>query len=607
MGGALRRRAHRVSQSLELAIIGNANIAALLDGRGEVVWACLPRMDGDPAACSLLRERHGEGDFGFFAVELLDFARSEQEYLANTTILVTRLYDRRGGAVEMTDFAPRFRHHGRLFCPMTLVRQLRPIAGTPRVRVLLRPASQYGAKRPALTYGSNHVRFVAENYVMRVTTDCSITALVDELPFVLQGPLSFLLGPDETLQDGVAETARRFLEESVDYWRDWVRDLQIPFEWQDEIIRAALTLKLSAVDDTGAVVAAVTTSIPEAPGSGRNWDYRYCWLRDAYFTISALNRLNATRTMERYLGYIINLAAGTDGARLQPVYRINGTAQMEEREIVSLPGYRGMGPVRVGNQASAQVQNDVYGSAVLAATHVFYDRRLMRSGHEALFTQLEALGERAAAVWNEPDAGLWEVRGAGRAHTFSSVMCWAACDRLAKIAARLDLTQRAPHWRARADRIHRGVCERAWSEKRNSFTAAFDGDGLDASLLLLAELGFLSANDPRFVSTVAAVERELKKGDFVFRYTEPDDFGAPQNAFLVCSFWFVDALAATGRREEARALFQSLLACRNRHGLLAEHVDPSTRELWGNFPQTYSMVGLINSATRLSLPWEQAF
>jgi GH15 family glucan-1,4-alpha-glucosidase len=596
-----------MSQSLDLAVIGNANIAALIDGRGEIVWACMPRMDGDPVACSLLRERRGDADFGFFAVELVDFERSEQHYLANTAILVTRLYDRRGGAVEITDFAPRFLHHGRLFCPVTLVRQLRPIAGSPRVRVLLRPASAYGAKRPALTYGSNHVRFVAENYIMRATTDCSITALVDEIPFVLQGPISIVLGPDETLQDGVPATARRFFEETASYWREWVRDLQIPFEWQDEIIRAALTLKLSAVDDTGAVVAAITTSIPESAGSGRNWDYRYCWLRDAYFTISALNRLNATRTMERYLGYIINIAAGADGARLQPVYRISGAAQMPEREIASLPGYRGMGPVRVGNQAYAQVQNDVYGSAVLAATQVFYDRRLMRSGLEGLYTQLEALGERAAAAWNEPDAGLWELRGAARVHTFSSVMCWAACDRLAKIGARLGLDARAAGWRAHADRIHRGICERGWSDRRKSFVAAFGGEGLDASLLLLSELGFLSESDPRFLSTVAAVERELKKGDFLFRYTEPDDFGAPQNAFLVCSFWFVDALAVTGRREEARALFQGLLGCRNRHGLLAEHVDPSTRELWGNFPQTYSMVGLVNSATKLSLGWDHAF
>jgi GH15 family glucan-1,4-alpha-glucosidase len=596
-----------MTQSLDLGVVGNANVAALIDGRGEIVWACLPRMDGDPVACSLLRERNGADDFGFFAVELADFAHSEQEYQPNTAILVTRLQDRHGGAVEITDFAPRFLHHGRLFNPMTLVRQLRPVAGSPRVRILLRPASQYGAKRASLTYGSNHVRYVAENYVMRVTTDCSITALVDEQPFVLQRPVAFILGPDETLQGAVPETARRFLEETVDYWHDWVRDLQIPFEWQDEIIRAALTLKLSAVDDTGALVAAVTTSIPEEPGSGRNWDYRYCWLRDAYFTINALNRLNATRTMERYLDYIINLAAGAEGARLQPVYRINGAAQMPEREIASLPGYRGMGPVRVGNQACAQVQNDVYGSAVLAATHVFFDRRLIRTGQEALYAQLEALGERAAAVWNEPDAGLWELRGAGRVHTFSSVMCWAACDRLAKIGARLGLHARAVHWRAAADRLRRGICERAWSEKRGSFVAAFGGEGLDASLLLLAELGFVSADDPRYRATLGAVEREMRKGDFVFRYTEPDDFGAPRNAFLVCSFWFVDALAATERREEARALFQNLLACRNRHGLLAEHVDPATREQWGNFPQTYSMVGLVNSATRLSVAWDQAF
>ena len=596
-----------MSPSLDLAVIGNANVAALVDGHGEIVWACLPRMDGDPVACSLLRERGGEADFGFLALELADLARSEQEYLANTPILVTRLHDRHGGAVEITDFAPRFRLHGRLFSPMVLVRQVRPIAGSPRVRVQLRPASHYGARRPALTYGSNHVRYVADNYVMRVTTDCSITALVDETPFVLQRPLSFVLGPDETMQGGVAETARRFHDETVEYWHDWVRDLQIPFEWQDAVIRAALTLKLSAVDDTGALVAAITTSIPEAAGSGRNWDYRYCWLRDAYFTVSALNRLNATRTMERYLDYIINVAAGSDGARLQPVYRINGSAQMEERTVDSLPGYRGLGPVRVGNQAYAQVQNDVYGSAVLAATHVFYDRRLMRTGYEALYAQLEALGARAAEVWSEPDAGLWELRGAGRVHTFSSVMCWAACDRLAKIGARLGLGARSAQWRERADRLHRGICERAWSEKRRSFVASFGGDGLDASLLLLVEMGFVPAADPRFGATVAAVERELKKGDFVFRYTEPDDFGAPQNAFLVCSFWFADALAAIGRREEARARFEGLLACRNRHGLLSEHIDPVTRELWGNFPQTYSMVGLVNSATRLSIDWDQAF
>ena len=593
--------------NLDLGLIGNCSIAALVDRAGEIVWGCMPRPDGDPVFCSLLRTRQSDGDFGFFALELADLAHTEQEYLDNTPILVTRLYDRSGGAVELTDFAPRFLQFGRMFTPITLVRQVRLLAGSPRVTVRLRPAGGYGAAPARTTFGSNHVRYECADFVLRATTNCSITALLEEIPFVLQGTVTFVLGPDETLQGSVLDIARRFLEETAGYWRDWVRGLSIPYEWQNEIIRAAIALKLAAVDDTGAVLAAFTTSIPEAANSGRNWDYRFCWLRDAYFTVNALNRLNATKTMERHLGYIINVAASAVDGRLQPVYRINGRVEMQERVVASLPGYRGMGPVRVGNDAYRQIQNDVYGSAILAATHAFFDGRLLRPGNEGLFAQLEALGEQAARVWAQPDAGLWELRNATRAHTSSSIMCWAACDRLAKIAARLRLPQREHYWRQHADAIHRGVCERAWNKARGSFVSTFGGDALDASLLLLAELGFLQPGDPRFAATVAAIERELRRGDFVFRYTEADDFGTPQNAFLACTYWYIDAIAALGRREEARALFENLLTCRNRHGLLAEHIDPATHELWGNYPQTYSMVGLINSATRLSIPWEKAF
>ena len=592
--------------SLELGVIGNSGIGALVSESGEIVWACLPRFDGDAVFCSLLRERKTEEDFGFLAVDLLGRVRAEQEYVANTAVLVTRLYDGEGGAIEITDFAPRFRQFGRLFCPGQIVRTVRPLAGSPKVRVLIRPASEYGRRRPQTTWGSNHVRYVGADFVVRVTADCSITALVEETPFVLRDPFSLVLGPDETLQGSVAEVARRFLELTVDYWHDWVRDLSIPFEWQNEIIRAAVTLKLAVYDDSGAVVAALTSSIPEAAASGRNWDYRFCWLRDAYFVVDALNRLNATRTMERYLGYIINVAAGADGA-LQPVYRVSGKPDLEERKQGALPGYRGMGPVRIGNQAYRQAQNDVYGSVVLAATHAFFDRRLSAIGNAALFRQLEALGERAVAAHAQPDAGIWERRGAAHVHTFSSVMCWVACDRLAKIAARLGLGERAEHWRTQADRIHAVIAARAWNAKRSSFVVTFEGEALDASLLLLAELGFLHADDPRFAGTVAAVERDLRRGDFVFRYAEADDFGKPANAFVVCTFWYINALAALGRRDEARALFEAMLARRTRLGLLSEHIDPATGELWGNFPQTYSMVGMIKCATRLSIPWHQAF
>ena len=596
-----------MTASLDLALVGNGAIGMLVDPAGQIVWGCLPRFDGDPSFCTLLQPDGPAPQTGFFAVELLDLASHEQEYIANTPVLVTRLHDRLGGAVEIVDCAPRFRMHGRMFCPMTLVRQIRRTAGNPRVRVRLRPAHHAGALAMATTCGSNHIRYVGTDLVLRLTTDASITAVGEENPFFLEDSVTLLLGPDETVQGAVADVGRRFVEETVAYWREWVRYLGIPFEWQDAVIRAAITLKLNAYEDTGAVIAAVTTSIPEAEQSGRNWDYRYCWLRDGYFVVNALNRLGATRTMERYLGYIVNVVAAAPEGRLQPVYGISGRPVPEERTIASLGGYRGMGPVRFGNEAGEQVQHDVYGAAILAATHVFFDRRLTHHGDPVLFARLETLGERAAHLYDQPDAGIWELRNSERVHTFSSVMCWAACDRLARIAAHLGLDERARYWAAHAARIHETVCRRSWDEKRGAFVGAMDGDALDASLLRLNEIGFLAADDPRFAGTVQAIERELRQGDFIFRYVEADDFGTPRNAFLVCTFWYINALAALGRREEARALFENLLACRNRHGLLAEHIDPRSREQWGNFVQTYSMVGIIGSAVRLSIRWDQAF
>jgi GH15 family glucan-1,4-alpha-glucosidase len=593
--------------SLDLGLIGNGTVGALIDATGEVVWACVPRFDGDPAFCTLLRARTGPEDFGFFAVELVDGIRDEQEYLVNTPVLVTRRYDRTGGCVEITDFAPRFHLYGRMFCPMMFVRRIRRVAGHPRICVRLRPSHDYGRARSDTTCGSNHVRYLGKDVVLRLTTDVPVSAVVEENAFFLEDTVTLLLGPDETVQSGVREVGDAFLRDTVAYWREWVRSLAIPFEWQDAVIRAAITLKLNVYEDTGAIIAAMTTSIPEAPGSRRNWDYRYCWLRDAHFVINALNRLGATQTMERYLSYVLNIVADGAEVRLQPLYGVSGHPVPAERDVASLPGYRGMGPVRVGNQAYRQVQHDVYGAAILAATHVFFDRRLVRGGNEVLFHRLEALGERAAVVFDQPDAGIWELRGAERVHTFSSVMCWAGCDRLARIAAHLGLVERAAHWRSHATRMHEVICARSWNPRRGAFVGTMDGDALDASLLRLHELGFLAESDPRFVGTVRAIGQELRRGDFVFRYIEADDFGRPEHAFLACTFWYINALAAIGARDEARVLFESVLTCRNRHGLLAEHIDPATREQWGNFVQTYSMVGLIGAAVRLSMRWDQAF
>jgi len=590
---------------LDLALIGNCSFAALLDRQARLVWCCLPRFDGDPTFCALLNDDNGDG--GIFEIELLDLVRSEQFYRRNSAILVTRLYDRRGSAVEITDFAPRFKRFGRLFRPTMLVRHLRPLSGAPRLRVKLRPTYDYGQQRAYTTRGSNHIRYVMPDITVRLTTDGPITYLLDEIPFLLDTPMNLILGPDESLTNSPAETAREFFDNTDAYWLEWCRYLSLPFEWQEAVIRAAITLKLSNFEESGGIVAALTTSIPEAPNSRRNWDYRFCWLRDSYFVVHTLNRLGATQTMEGYLNYVSNIAATAADGYLQPVFGITLEQKLIESESPSLAGYRGMGPVRIGNGAYSQVQNDGYGSVILSIAQVFFDQRLTRMGDAALFRRLEKLGDQAAARWDQPDAGPWELRTRQGVHTYSAMMCWAACDRLARIAATLDLADRQQHWRGLADAIRDGIFERAWNPAFGAFTATFGGEDADGSLLLMPQLGLLSAADPRFAQTLAFVEKHLRRGKLLYRYAAADDFGEPETAFTVCTFWLIDALHMVGRVEEARELFTHMLACRTSLGLLSEDIDPRSGELWGNFPQTYSMVGLIQSAMRLSQPWTDAF
>ncbi|MEG3192787.1 glycoside hydrolase family 15 protein [Lysobacter sp. D1-1-M9] len=583
-------------------MVGNGSVAALIDARARVVWGCVPAFDGDPTFCALLSPNEHEG--GDYAIELDDFESAEQHYLPNTAVLRTVLRDRHGGAVEITDFAPRWHWHERFYRPVMLLRRLCPLSGSPRIRIRLRPLADYGAAVPETTWGSNHIRYLVPGFTLRLTSDVPVRLVRDQLPFVLDRDLHLVLGPDETLTQPVATFVRHAEERTIAYWREWVRYLSIPLDWQDAVIRSAITLKLCQYEETGAIVAAMTTSIPEAAYTVRNWDYRYCWLRDSTFVVRALNRLGATRTMEDYLRYVFNLAS-SDGL-LQPLYGIGFETQLSEEEVASLAGYRGMGPVRRGNLAWVQKQHDVYGSVVLASTQLFFDQRLVHRGDVAMFERLETLGEQAAAAYDQPDAGLWEFRGRAEVHTYSSVMCWAACDRLAKIAAQLGLDDRAKHWRQRADRMHTHICDHAYDAELGHFVESLDGNRLDASLLLLADLGFIKAEDPRFIGTVEAIGRELKLGDALFRYVAPDDFGTPETSFTICTFWYIDALAAIGRCDEAREMFERILGRRNPLGLLSEDLAFEDGEHWGNFPQTYSHVGLINAAMRLSRPWQEA-
>ncbi len=584
---------------LDLAVIGNGRTAALLDPSSRIVWWCLPRYDSDPVFSRLLA---GKAEKGFTDVVLDGFVETRSDYMRNTAIVVTDMIDANGATVRITDFAPRFQEYGRTHRPPQLIRIIEPVAGTPRITIRFRATHRYGEPVTTRTSGSNHIRFWRDDVNVRLTTDVPLSYIESEAPFVLTRPMYMVFGADEPFEGTLEMTCREFAERTRDYWQEWVRRLAFSIEWQEEIIRAAITLKLCSFEETGAIVAALTTSIPEGPKSGRNWDYRFCWLRDAFFVVRALNRIGATRTMEDFISYILTIAAGRANT-LHALYGIVHTDPLEEHTATALAGYCGDGPVRIGNAAGAQNQHDVYGSIIMAAAPMFFDRRLPRPGDEALFRMLEPLGEQAAKLAMTPDSGIWEYRGRKRVHTHSAAMCWSGCQRLGAIANNLGLADRADHWSKIAGKLGEEVLSRGWNSKRNAFSAAFDSDDLDASALLLAEIGLIAPDDPRFVATVRAVERELRRGFHVMRYVAADDFGLPETAFLICRFWLIDAMWEIGRREEARDMFVDALRLRNCYGLLSEDVHPVTGKLWGNFPQTYSMSGLILTAIKLSRSW----
>jgi GH15 family glucan-1,4-alpha-glucosidase len=590
---------------LDLAVIGNGTTAALIDPAARVLWCCWPRLDGDPIFHALLGGPAGQGHM---SVTLEGQVSATQRYLPNTPILETILYDAEGNAARIVDFCPRFRQFGRMFYPAMLIRRIEPVSGTPRVKVALRPGFQYGGQHPRPATGSNHLRFTGRDFNVRVTTNLSLTHIIHEESFVLLQAGTMVLGPDEPLHTAPDALYAQLHGETLTYWHNWVADLTIPFDWQEPVIRAAITLKLCSYDDTGGIVAALTTSIPEAPGSGRNWDYRFCWVRDSFFTIAALNRLSATRTMENYLRFVLNATQWAEHREIPPLFPIAPGMSTEETMARHLTGFGGDGPVRIGNAATAQRQNDAYGAIVLSLAQLFLDQRLTVRGDLALYKSLCPLGEIAARVAFEPDAGIWEFRGRERVHSFSAAMCWAALSRLALIARSVGCEHEAEVWAARAEKLRGEILTRIVT-REGWLSGALDREVLDASVLILPEIGFIAADAPEFLATLDIVEARLMRGGFVLRYEEPDDFGPPETAFLLCSFWYVGALALAGRREQARDLFERILAHRNHVGLLSEDLAPEVpgkpARLWGNFPQTYSQVGLILCAMRLSRSWEE--
>lgn len=594
-----------IDQVMEYGIIGNCAFSALVD-QGSIEWMCWPRMDSSFVFGRMLDREKG----GAFRIEMCDAHSVTAEYVDNTNVLRTH-FEGDSGAFEVYDFAPRFSMFDRSFKPTMLMRVIRLLSGEPLVRVTCRPTYDYGKVQPRSWLGSNHIQFLDFPVPVRLTTNLSLTYVEEGRPFVLTDDAHLVLTWGQPLESPLEETCENFLERTTSYWRRWVKHMRVPRDYQREVTRSALVLKLHQYEDTGAIMAATTTSIPEFPGSGRCWDYRYCWLRDTYFSLNAFERLGHFEEMERFLGYLLNLVRRFGEDRLQPLYSISGEDKIVEQILDYLEGYRftedgpGDGPVRIGNQAYEHVQNDVYGEMILAISRLVLDTRFagdeFAKGAKGIVDTLLRQIERRI---DEPDAGLWELRNSRHLHSFTLLTHWAGANRAIELADALgdaDMWKRADHIARQARKL---IDERCWCPERGVIAQAAGARNLDAALLMALHFGYFAGDMERARTHVRQIQRQLTAGKLLRRYDVTDDFGEQEATFTVCSFWLVEALALLGETAEARELFEHLLSLHNSLGLYSEDILPETGRLTGNFPQTYSHVGVINAAFRLSRSWD---
>ncbi len=587
----------------DYAVVGDTHTAALIGRDGSVDWLCLPRFDAEACFARLLgNESHGFWRIGPAAKrgEAVPVA-TRRRYRGDTLVLETE-FDTPSGTVQIVDAMAIREHHPEL------IRLVRCLRGTVKMRMDLVVRFGYGSVMPwvqrldgtlVATAGPDALALwtpiPTRGEDFRTVADFQVTEGQD-VPFVLSWFKSHHDVPRPS-------DAQYVIGETASWWERWSSLCTYKGEWREAVLRSLITLKALTYAPTGGIVAAATTSLPEALGGSRNWDYRYCWLRDATLTLDSLMRGGYHEEALAWRDWLLRAAAG-DPSKLQIMYGPAGERRLEEWEVPWLPGYEGSAPVRIGNAASGQYQLDVYGEMMSALYEA--ERTGTGSGEAAAWNLELAVMDFLETGWKEPDDGIWEVRGPRRQFTHSKVMAWAAFDRAIRSVEELKMEGPADRWRKIRDDIHAQVCSLGWNAQRNSFTQYYGSDVLDASLLMIPLVGFLPPHDKRVVSTVEAIERDLTHDGFVLRYLTDekasegvDGLTGREGAFLACSFWLADCLAGIGRAADARALFQRLLALRNDLGLLAEEYDPIAKRQVGNFPQAFSHVSLVNSACNL--------
>lgn len=577
-----------------MGIIGNCSFMAHIDDTANVLWMCWPRFDSPFVFGGLLDKDKG----GEFSVRPEgDQFTSRQYYIDNTNVLCTE-FVAPDGSFKVIDWAPRFVQYERYFKPLMLFRKIEVISGTPRVKVKCRPVGDYGKFTPEATIGSNHIRYSGLKERLRLTSNISLSYIKEEKSFTLNEEKYLALCWGLPLEAPLESTAEEFLRKTIGYWQNWLLHTSIGNFDQECVIRSSLALKLHQYDDTGAIIASGTTSLPEFNGSGRNWDYRYCWMRDAFYTLTALTNISQSKELDRYAEYMQNIANAEKG-RYQPLYTITGGKDIKE-ESIDLKGYLGNQPVRIGNQAATHVQNDVYGQVLVSLLPLYVDRRFAQMGMKKTKDLIFSLLTKIEETMDEPDAGLWEFRKSAQKHCYTFLFHWAGSSAALKIAESLnDSKMKSMAIKLRDEAASQ--IELCYNPKLKVYTQAIGSNNLDASLLQLITMNYLDPKSEKAALHLKKLEEELKTNDaLIYRYQHADDFGKPETTFLVCAYWYVEALACVGRLDEAIKCFEGLSKYSNHLGLMSEDICPRDGSQWGNFPQTYSHVGLVNAAFRIT-------
>lgn len=580
------------------SLIGNCVASALVSEEGSVDWLCMPYFDSPSVFGRLLDKEKG----GCFKIEAVNSVRVTQEYVRFTPILRTR-FETSDGVFDLYDYMPRFMNdQDRYYCPAEIHRSIRVISGKPKIRVKLELKPNYASSECRVENRGEYLKFLStsgEYHSYYLYSNLDFDQILSGREILISDSVFFLLSYHEKIRPVNTDWVYFEFERTKSYWLAWIQRTDLPTNNRELIIRSLITLKLLMYQRTGAVIAAPTTSLPEIVGKNRNWDYRYCWIRDASLIIELFSRLGHTGSSERYMSFILSrMLLKNDG--ISVVYGIHGEKILKEKTIDSLDGYQGSKPVRVGNEAYIQSQNDLYGE-LLDAIYMYFKSYRGIGFHfdQELWTAVRSLVNWTKGSWMKPDSGIWEYRGDPQHHVFSKLMSWVAMDRAMLIAKSIGKTAYAKDCSAVADQIKQDILKNGWNEKVRAFTMHYGSANADASLLLMAHYGFLPYEDPRIVKTVEFCHERLVRNGFVMRYVTEDDFGLPENAFLICTFWMVNALYSIGRKQEARQMFKQATATANHNGLMSEGVEPDTGRQTGNFPQGYSHMAFVQSALLL--------